>query len=59
MRKRSEKTSQRKPLGWTLKRGNDGMILPGRADGREERAEQRKASIRKGLQEGRHTGGGR
>ena len=39
VRRGSEKVSPKKPLSWALQRGNDGVLLPGRADGRLERTE--------------------
>lgn len=37
MKRRSEKVSPKKPLSWALKGRHDGVLLPGTADGREER----------------------
>ena len=59
MRRRSEKVSPEEPLSWALKGRHDGVLLPSRADGKEERAEQRKPSIKQGLRDGRGMGGSR
>ena len=39
VRRSSEKVSPKKPLRWALQGGTDGVLLPGRADRREERTE--------------------